>query len=175
MTVAVSNQGLAALLRKPTKTAGMFRVGADADVNHLPVGSIVTTVEPTGATRNVQIIARNASGTYQGQYLDTNAQFELAPQAIKSVTFTPPATPTMPAMPAIPASTPSTSLTKMGGGGAEILGGLLVTASMAASAYHGYKRNSSVGWAIWWGLMGTLFPVITPVIAVAEGFGKPKK
>lgn len=46
-------------------------------------------------------------------------------------------------------------------------------ASMAASTYHGYKRNNSVGWAIWWGFMGSLFPVITPVIAVAQGFGKP--
>lgn len=51
----------------------------------------------------------------------------------------------------------------------------LDVASMAASTYHGYKRNNSVGWAIWWGLMGSLFPVITPVIAVAQGFGKPIK
>lgn len=48
------------------------------------------------------------------------------------------------------------------------------TASMAASAYHGYKRNDSVGWAIWWGLMGAMFPVITPAIGVAQGFGKRK-
>jgi hypothetical protein len=46
------------------------------------------------------------------------------------------------------------------------------TASMAASAYHGYKRNTSVGWALWWGLCGGLFPVIVPTIAVAQGFGK---
>lgn len=46
------------------------------------------------------------------------------------------------------------------------------TASMAASAYHGYKRNNSIGWAIGWGLLGGLFPVITPTIAVAQGFGK---
>lgn len=52
--------------------------------------------------------------------------------------------------------------------------GVLSTVSMAASAYHGYKRNESVGWALWWGLMGALFPVITPVIGVAQGFGKPK-
>jgi len=45
-------------------------------------------------------------------------------------------------------------------------------ASSAAGAYHGYKRNDSVGWAVWWGLMGGLFPVITPVIAIAQGFGK---
>lgn len=50
--------------------------------------------------------------------------------------------------------------------------GILSTASMAVGAYHGYRRNNSVGWALWWGLMGALFPVITPTIAVAQGFGK---
>lgn len=52
------------------------------------------------------------------------------------------------------------------------LWGILSTASMAASAYHGVKRNDSVGWGLWWGLMGGLFPIITPAIAVAQGFGK---
>ena len=47
-------------------------------------------------------------------------------------------------------------------------------ASSAAGAYHGYKRNKSVGWAIWWALMGGIFPIITPAIAVAQGFGKEK-
>jgi hypothetical protein len=42
-------------------------------------------------------------------------------------------------------------------------------------AYHGYKRNDSVGWAIVWGLLGGAFPVITPAIALAQGFGKPKQ
>lgn len=53
--------------------------------------------------------------------------------------------------------------------------GVLGTASFAASVFHGYRRNRSVGWAIWWGVMGAMFPVITPVIAVAQGFGKPKR
>jgi hypothetical protein len=52
--------------------------------------------------------------------------------------------------------------------------GILSTASAAASAYHGYKRNDSVGWAVVWFLMGGLFPVITPAVALAQGFGKPK-
>lgn len=52
----------------------------------------------------------------------------------------------------------------------------LAAVSSAASAYHGYKRNrGSVGWAVAWGALGGLFPVITPAIAVAEGFGKPAK
>jgi len=49
------------------------------------------------------------------------------------------------------------------------------TVSMAVSAYHGYKRDDSVGWAIGWGLLGGLFPIITPVVAVAQGYAKPKK
>ena len=57
----------------------------------------------------------------------------------------------------------------------RILWGVASTASFAASVYHDYKRNDSVGWAIWWGLMGTLFPIITPTIAVAQGFAKPKR
>lgn len=52
--------------------------------------------------------------------------------------------------------------------------GVAATASMAASAFHGYRRNQSIGWALWWAFMGATFPVITPVIAVAQGFGKRK-
>lgn len=52
---------------------------------------------------------------------------------------------------------------------------IAAAASMAASAYHGYKRNDSLGWALWWGLMGSLFPVVTPTIAVAQGFAKRRR
>ncbi len=52
--------------------------------------------------------------------------------------------------------------------------GVLSIASGAASAFHGYRRNGSIGWALWWGLIGTVFPVITPTIALAQGFGKRK-
>jgi hypothetical protein len=41
-----------------------------------------------------------------------------------------------------------------------------------AGAYHGYKRNDSIGWAIWWSLNGTIFPFVTVPIALAQGFGK---
>lgn len=53
--------------------------------------------------------------------------------------------------------------------------GALSTISSALSAYHGYKRNDSVGWALWWGLMGSIAPVITPTIAFAQGFGQPRR
>lgn len=53
------------------------------------------------------------------------------------------------------------------------IGGMI---SGPAMAYHGYKRNNgSVGWALGWGLLGWLFFPVTPAIAVAQGFGKPKE
>lgn len=55
-----------------------------------------------------------------------------------------------------------------------VVWGVLSAASSGASAYHGYKRSGSVGAAIGWGLLGAFFPVITPAVALAQGFGKPK-
>lgn len=43
-----------------------------------------------------------------------------------------------------------------------------------AGAYHGYVRNQSIGWGIWWALMGTFFPVLTTTFAVAQGFNKKR-
>ena len=51
---------------------------------------------------------------------------------------------------------------------------LISTVSAGASAYHGYKRNKSVGWALIWGGFGGSFPIIVPAIALAQGFGKPE-
>lgn len=51
----------------------------------------------------------------------------------------------------------------------------LSLASAGLSAYHGYKRNESIGWAIAWGALGALFPVITPAVAMAQGFGQPER
>jgi len=53
--------------------------------------------------------------------------------------------------------------------------GIIVAASAGVSAYHGYKRNNSTGWAVWWGFMGLMFPVLTPVVAIAQGYGKREK
>lgn len=68
-----------------------------------------------------------------------------------------------------PASAPiPTSQPKMLG----MVWAILSTASAALSGYHGYKRNNSIGWGIVWFGLGGLFPVITPTIAFAQGFGK---
>lgn len=52
--------------------------------------------------------------------------------------------------------------------------------SAGLSAYHGYKRHQrydggdrALGSAIVWGFLGGLFPIITPAVAVAQGFGQP--
>jgi hypothetical protein len=50
----------------------------------------------------------------------------------------------------------------------------IAAVSTAVSAYHGYKRNNSVGWALWWGFCGGFAPIVTPAIALAQGYGKPR-
>lgn len=57
---------------------------------------------------------------------------------------------------------------------APLFWGALSMASAAASGYHGYKRNGTITGAAVWFLFGMLFPVFTPVIAVAQGFSKKK-
>jgi hypothetical protein len=56
-----------------------------------------------------------------------------------------------------------------------MLGWAVTVGGAAGGAYHGYKRNRSIGWAVWWGLMGALFPIFTIPIAIAQGFGKREK
>jgi len=48
-------------------------------------------------------------------------------------------------------------------------------AGTAIGAYHGYKRNDSVGWAIGWALLGGIFPVIVIPVAYAQGIGERKR
>lgn len=46
------------------------------------------------------------------------------------------------------------------------------TLSMPVLAYHGYKRNDSIGWAFVWGFFGSWVWPITVPIAFAQGFAK---
>lgn len=55
---------------------------------------------------------------------------------------------------------------------AMTIGLTLGAVSAAASAYHGYKRNNSLGWALVWATAGGFFPLITPAIGLAQGWGK---
>lgn len=52
----------------------------------------------------------------------------------------------------------------------------LSVGSAALCTYHGYKRNrGSVGWAVAWGLLGGAFPIVSGVVALAQGYAKPAK
>lgn len=64
-------------------------------------------------------------------------------------------------------------VSREGVGGSTVATGL-GWAGIAAGAFHGYRRNQSVGWAIGWALAGGFFPLITTGIALAQGFGKKK-
>lgn len=67
----------------------------------------------------------------------------------------------------------TTSLGALGDGSTwQTVYGVASIAGTGMGAYHGYKRNNSVGWAIGWGLLGGLFPIIVIPLAFAQGFGK---
>ena len=68
----------------------------------------------------------------------------------------------------------STDESSAGLTGVQIAWILARLAGGAAGTYHGYRRNQSVPWALWWGLMGSSFPIITTGISLAQGFGKEK-
>lgn len=52
--------------------------------------------------------------------------------------------------------------------------GVATMASAAFSAYHGYRRNQSIVWGIVWFALGSVFPIFTPVIALAQGYAQKK-
>jgi hypothetical protein len=89
----------------------------------------------------------------------------------------PPPPPDMPPPPPPPSGGPPVVINGNLQKGATTLGLIWTAASIAGTAggaYHGYKRNKSIGWAIGWGLLGGLFPIIVLPLAAAQGFGKPK-
>jgi hypothetical protein len=54
------------------------------------------------------------------------------------------------------------------------LGYALSATGTVVGAYHGFKRNDSVGWAIVWALLGGAFPLIVVPVALAQGIGEKK-
>lgn len=54
--------------------------------------------------------------------------------------------------------------------------GLASIAGAATGAYHGYRRNhESLGWALGWAFLGSLVPIVTIPVSIAQGFGEPKR
>ena len=54
------------------------------------------------------------------------------------------------------------------------LGWAISAGGLASGVYHGYRRNESLGWALLWGLAGSVVPFITVPVALAQGFGERK-
>lgn len=48
-------------------------------------------------------------------------------------------------------------------------------AAAAGAAFHGYRRNQSLFWGLAWFALGSLFPITTTVVALAQGYGAPRK
>lgn len=48
--------------------------------------------------------------------------------------------------------------------------------SMIVCGIHGYRRNdSNTGAGVLWGAGGFFFPIVAPIVAFAQGYGKPPK
>lgn len=54
-------------------------------------------------------------------------------------------------------------------------GKVLSLVGAAGGAYHGYKRNDSIGWAFGWSIFGGMLPIFAIPVYLAQGFAKPKK
>lgn len=52
---------------------------------------------------------------------------------------------------------------------------LLSLAGATTGAYHGYKRNNSLGWAVAWFFLGGWFPLLSIPVSLAQGYAKPKR
>jgi hypothetical protein len=57
----------------------------------------------------------------------------------------------------------------------QAVGIVLGTVGMGVGAFHGYARNRSIGWALAWGALGALAPVVVVPIALAQGLGTPRR
>lgn len=69
----------------------------------------------------------------------------------------------------------STSLANVESGPLWTMYSIAHLVSMGVLGYHGYKRNDSVGWAIVWGLFGSIvWPITVPIAIFAQGYGKPR-
>lgn len=76
--------------------------------------------------------------------------------------------------PKVPARVGSTGLAQVDTGPLWTVWSIAGLAATGALAYHGYRRNNSVGWALVWGLFGGLVWPIGVGLAAAQGFGKPR-
>lgn len=80
-------------------------------------------------------------------------------------------TPAMPATATPPAASSSSSGFKMSANG-MVLSASLSLLSGLVSAVHGWKRDHTPISVFGWGTLGMMFPIITPAVALAQGYGR---
>lgn len=78
--------------------------------------------------------------------------------------------PPMPATATPPAAASGTGF-KMSANG-MVLSASLSLLSGAVSAVHGWKRDHTPISVFGWGVLGMMFPIITPAVALAQGYGR---
>lgn len=75
---------------------------------------------------------------------------------------------------AMPSSTPLVTTTSSTSGTLLTVWWLASLASIGLSAYHGYRRSrGSVGAAVGWGILGGIFPLVVPLVAMTQGYAEP--
>lgn len=57
---------------------------------------------------------------------------------------------------------------------ASYIRGVLTLAAASTALYHGYRRNDSLGWGLVWFGSGIIFPLVTSVVSLAQGYGRRK-
>lgn len=79
---------------------------------------------------------------------------------------------TTPGLPAT-STAPAASVTGPSAAGAGMM--MLMLLSGLASAVHGWKRDHTPISAFGWFTLGSMFPIITPTVAIAQGYGKRRR
>jgi len=133
-----------------------------------PAGGIYDPLSPPGGLRI----------GYQGIYAATPARMILLRSYGPNVVIHPivrPAAGIEPAVTLAPGAQNTVTITPPPSYSISPVWAVIGAVSTGLSAYHGYRRNDSLGWGIGWGLLGGLFPIVTPAIAFAQGFGKRKR
>ena len=155
--MSVYDNGLLALKRRHMVNAGLFRVGAISSVHPMvanPGPPVMSTPPAPGAPTPAPGAPTPAAGTP----IPLTGGPDLASK-VKALL------PTFEPLAQQDGTQKNVTLTWAA----------LSALSAGASGYHGYKRHKkSYAWAALWALLGSAFPVVTPAVALAQGYGKPK-
>jgi len=130
----------------------------------------------TGRTRRLQPIGHTAY-----EHVGHTAYEHVGDDGTTTTTAT---TATAPAVTPTPATTTvlmpdgtvmsTTAPTSNGNGGPTTFWGAVRLGVIALAAYHGYRRNDSIGWAVAWAFLAGIAPPVVIGVAFAQGLGDRK-